>query len=224
MPEGTVFFPDEPILRVTAPLPEAQLVETRLLNLLHFQTVIASKAARKVRAILDAGGLDRTRVFASGGLDEDSLGRLIGAGAPIDGFGIGTSLTTSSDIPALDCAYKLQEYAGLPRRKRSTGKATWPGRKQVIRRHDAAGTLAGDLLALEGEAAPGEALIEPVMRQGRRLEPPPDLSSLRARTAGELARLPADLRRIEPAGPYPIEVSPALRELAAAVDRRLAGG
>src|SRR5437588_8292119 len=46
MPEGTVFFPDEPILRVTAPLPQAQLIETRLINLLHFQTLIASKAAR----------------------------------------------------------------------------------------------------------------------------------------------------------------------------------
>jgi nicotinate phosphoribosyltransferase len=50
MPEGTVFFPEEPILRVTAPLPEAQSVETRLVNLLHFQTVIASKAARMVLA------------------------------------------------------------------------------------------------------------------------------------------------------------------------------
>ena len=58
---------------------------------------------------------------------------MLRAGAPIDGFGIGTSLTTSSDVPALDCAYKLQEYAGLPRRKQSTGKATWPGRKQVWR-------------------------------------------------------------------------------------------
>ena len=50
MPEGTVFFPDEPIFHVTAPLPEAQFVETRLVNLLHFQTVIASKAARTVLA------------------------------------------------------------------------------------------------------------------------------------------------------------------------------
>jgi hypothetical protein len=48
MPEGNVFFPEEPILRVTAPLPEAQLVETRLINILHFQTLIASKAARHV--------------------------------------------------------------------------------------------------------------------------------------------------------------------------------
>src|SRR5919106_1482631 len=50
MPEGTVFFPEEPILRITAPLPEAQLVETRLINILHFQTLVASKAARMVLA------------------------------------------------------------------------------------------------------------------------------------------------------------------------------
>src|ERR1035437_2099688 len=50
LPEGTVFFPNEPVLRVNAPLPQAQLVETRLLNLVHFQTVIASKAARMVLA------------------------------------------------------------------------------------------------------------------------------------------------------------------------------
>ncbi len=50
MPEGTVFFPNEPILRVVAPLPQAQLVETRLINLLQFQTLIASKAARCVLA------------------------------------------------------------------------------------------------------------------------------------------------------------------------------
>jgi nicotinate phosphoribosyltransferase len=60
MPEGTVFFADEPILRVTAPLPEAQLVETRLINLLHFQTLVASKAARVVlaaagRPVIDFG-------------------------------------------------------------------------------------------------------------------------------------------------------------------------
>lgn len=53
MPEGTVFFPGEPILRITAPIPQAQLVETRIINLLHFQTMIASKAVRSVNA---AGG------------------------------------------------------------------------------------------------------------------------------------------------------------------------
>ena len=60
MPEGTVFFADEPILRVTAPLPQAQLVETRLINILHFQSLIASKAARMLlaapgKALVDFG-------------------------------------------------------------------------------------------------------------------------------------------------------------------------
>src|SRR6516162_6859422 len=50
MPEGTAVFANEPILRVTAPLPQAQLVETRLINILHFQTLIASKAARMTLA------------------------------------------------------------------------------------------------------------------------------------------------------------------------------
>src|ERR1700680_4246617 len=50
MPEGTVFFATEPILRVTAPLPQAQLIETRLINIVHFQSLVASKAARMMLA------------------------------------------------------------------------------------------------------------------------------------------------------------------------------
>ena len=53
-------------------------------------------------------------------------------------------MTTSSDVPALDVVYKLQEYAGVARRKRSANKATWPGRKQVWRRYGADGRMAGD--------------------------------------------------------------------------------
>ncbi|MBX6322682.1 MAG: nicotinate phosphoribosyltransferase [Rhodospirillaceae bacterium] len=349
MPEGTVFFADEPILRVTAPLIEAQLVETRLLNLVHFQTIVASKAARlvlaakgrtlidfglrrahgadagllaaraaylagfdgtatllaeplfgipaygtmahsfiqvhdseaeafqrfararpkslvllidtydteagarkvvelapqlaregitvegvrldsgdllalsrRVRSILDEGGLEGVRIFASGGLDEERIAALLTAGAPIDGFGIGTSLTTASDAPALDCAYKLQEYAGRPRRKRSTGKATWPGRKQVWRRYDAAGTMAGDVVSVEGDTRPGEPLLRPVMRGGRRVDPAPDLTTARAHAAAELARLPAALRALDGRGSYPVEIAPALRALAEAVDERQA--
>ena len=90
-----------------------------------------------MRRILDEGGLKEVTIFASGGIDEVELAKTAEQHAPIDGFGIGTSLTTSFDVPALDCAYKLQEYAGLPRRKRSTGKATWPGRKQVWRQYGA---------------------------------------------------------------------------------------
>jgi nicotinate phosphoribosyltransferase len=351
MPEGTVFFPHEPILRVIAPLPQAQLVETRLINILHFQTLIASKAARvrlaapgkllvdfglrrahgaeagllaarasyiagfagtatvqaerlfgiptfgtmahsfiqafddeslafetfadsrpddltflidtydteaaarkvvalaprlqrkgitiravrldsgdmtslskSVRRILDKGGLTDVTIFASGGLDENNIAEMLRAGAPIDGFGVGTSLTTSSDAPALDCAYKLQEYAGLPRRKRSAGKATWPGRKQVWRRHDVSGLMSGDTLSVEGDDQVGEPLLQLVMQNGHRLAQPPSLSEIRRCVSGELARLPARLRNLEMAAPYPVQVADALQYMADEVDARLLPG
>jgi nicotinate phosphoribosyltransferase len=347
MPEGTIFFGNEPILRVTAPLPQAQLVETQLINILHFQSLIASKAARmvlaapgkmlvdfglrrahsaeaglfaarasyvagfagtatveaerlwgiptfgtmahsfiqafddeavafekfarsrpdnltllldtydteaaahkvvklaprlaaagiqvravrldsgdltmlskNVRRILDAGGLERVTIFASGGLDEDSISAMMAAGAPIDGFGVGTSLTTSSDVPALDCAYKLEEYVGLPRRKRSVGKATWPGRKQVWRRYNY-NHMSGDVMSIESDEQAGEPLLKPVMRGGRRVGTATLVES-RARAARELARLPPELRALEPERTYPVEVAPALRNAAEEVDRRLA--
>jgi nicotinate phosphoribosyltransferase len=351
MPEGTVFFPDEPILRVTAPLPQAQLVETRIINLLQLQTLIASKAARmvlaapgktlvdfglrrahgaeagllaaracylagfagsatvlaearfgvplfgtmahafiqahddeaqafvnfararpqhttllidtydtergaervvalaprladlgveihgvrldsgdlaaharSVRRILDDGGLRQVAIFASGGLDETVLLRHVAEKVPIDGYGIGTSLTTSQDAPALDCAYKIQEYDGKPKRKRSEGKATWPGRKQVVRRSAANGAMAGDLLTLERERPAGEALIRAVMRQGRRLELG-SLEDARRLARAQLQRLPAHLKRLETAPAYAVEVSASVRALAREIDRaEMAGG
>ncbi|MDP2962414.1 MAG: nicotinate phosphoribosyltransferase [Sulfurimicrobium sp.] len=345
MAEGTVFFIDEPILRVVAPIPVAQLVETRLINLLHFQTLVASKAARvvlaapgkllvdfglrrahgaeagllaaracylagfggssnvlaerefgipsygtmahsfvqahadeaqafenfahaqpgnvvllidtydteaaahkvvalaprlaqdgirikavrldsgdlgeharKVRAILDQGGLRETGIFASGNLDEFELARLAAQQSPISGFGVGTRLLTSSDAPYLDCAYKLQEYAGRPRRKRSEGKATWPGRKQVFRSYGPDGRMAGDILALEQDRHPGEALLKPVMRAGKRLTPAASLAEARALAATELARLPEGLRQLDNVAPYSMEVAQSLQDLARTLD------
>ncbi len=148
---------------------------------------------------------------------------LASAGAPIDGFGIGTSLTRSSDVPALDCAYKLQEYAGLPRRKRSAGKATWLGRKQVWRRYDEAGVMAGDVLTVEGDPQSGEPLVQLVMEGGKRVGSPPTPADARTRVVRELERLPAELKTIVPSRPYSVDVAPTLLDLAAAVDRRLAG-
>ncbi len=345
MPEGTAFFPNEPIFRVTAPLPQAQLVESRLINLLHFQTLIASKAvrcvlaapgklmvdfglrrahgaeagllaarasylagmqgtstviaqsrfgipifgtmahsfieahrdeteafehfaraqpdnvvllidtydteeaarkvvalaprlkargipvkgvridsgdlaahAKKVRRILDEGGLGETIIFASGNLDEYALKALMEAQAPIDGFGIGTRMDTSADAPYLDCAYKLQEYAGTPRRKRSEGKATWPGRKQVYRYYDEKGRMDHDLLTLEGDARDGEALIAKVMEKGRRLHPSPSLEAIRERVKDQLEKLPPRLKAIERQPPYPVHIAQALKDLARALD------
>ena len=352
MAEGTIFFADEPILRVTAPIAEAQLVETRLINLLHLQSLIAAKAARmvlaaegrvlidfglrrahgaeaglhaaraayiagfagsasvlaapafgvplygtmahsyvqahaseseaflsfarsrprdlvllidsydteagarrvvalaprlasegiavrgvrldsgdlgwharQVRAILDEGGLGAVRIFASGGIDERKIARFVADGAPIDGFGVGTSLVTSEDAPALDCAYKLQAYAGRPRRKRSESKATWPGAKQVFRRYGADGRMAGDVVSVAADRQPGRPLLIPVMRGGRRLAEAPSLAEIRAHAAAELAGLPENLRSLEEveagATPYAVEIAPALRRLAEIADEEL---
>jgi nicotinate phosphoribosyltransferase len=157
-------------------------------------------------------------VFASGNLDEYRLKALLDAGAPIDGFGVGTSLVTSADASSLDSVYKLMEYAGRPRRKRSEGKATWPGRKQVFRRAGADGCHAGDILTVEGDPQVGEPLIARVMAGGGRVGPSPALPDVRARALAQLAALPQGLRGLEDAAPYPVEVAPALLALAREVD------
>jgi len=174
--------------------------------------------ARRVRRILDDGGLQKVHISASGSIDEFELQKFFRAGVPIDGFGIGSRLDTSADAPYLDCAYKIQEYAGRPRRKRSEGKATWPGRKQVFRVHGDDGRLALDKLALEDEKAAGTPLIAPVMHNGKRLRPPTPLIELRRQAAAEVARLPAELQVLEPTKAYLAHVSPALRELAEKLD------
>jgi nicotinate phosphoribosyltransferase len=175
--------------------------------------------SRSVRRILDEGGLADATVFASGNVDEYRIHELVAGGAPIDGFGVGTSLVTSSDAPYLDAVYKLQEYAGTARRKRSTGKATWPGRKQVYRHYDRAGRFGHDVVTVEGDERQGEPLLVPVMRAGKRLHAPESLSTLRERAAAQLAKLPERLRALESAAsPYRVEIAPALRKLAAQVD------
>lgn len=123
--------------------------------------------ARQSRELLDEAGLRHVRIFASGGLDELDVDRLVRAGAPIDAFGIGTRMGVSADAPYLDSVYKLVEYDGRPVLKLSAAKATAPGRKQVHRGHD------GDLIALRNEPVPdaSEPLLVPVMLGGRRTGP-----------------------------------------------------
>jgi nicotinate phosphoribosyltransferase len=149
-------------------------------------------------------------------LDEWKLRDLLASGA-IDGFGIGSRLDVSADAPYLDCAYKLQEYAGRARRKRSEGKATWPGRKQVFRQF-VDGRMAGDTVALEHDHEAGEPLLKRVMADGRRLDDSPSLSEIRERAAGNLAAVPEPLRQLEDAPPYPVQIADSLRRLAESVD------
>ncbi len=345
IPEGTVYFPPGPLLRITAPIIEAQILETYLLTTLTFQTVVASKGARVVgaadgravvdfsprrdhgpqagllaarasyiggcigtsnvlandqfgipifgtmahsfvmfhrdeeeafrvfsrsypsdptllidtfdtlegarnalkllpelasrgqrlaavrldsgdllalsvgvREILDAGGAEDTKIFASGDLDEHKIAALVAAGARIDGFGVGTQLGTSGDAPTLSSTYKLvacQDGAGaeVPVIKLSAAKVSLPGHKQVWRRHDDDGVPLGDTVGIESEDLPGMPLLEPYMANGRLLRRAPALEEIRARAADQVARLPAGVRRLRDPEVYPVEISPGLTDL-----------
>jgi len=337
VPEGTPVFGNEPILEVVAPIAQGQLAETFLMNQVHLQTVLASKASRVVRAaagrtvvdfglrrmhgvdagvksarafaiagveatsnvlagriygipvsgtmahsyvqahdteedafrefarlypgtvllvdtydtlrgvakvarlarrlgrrfrvrgirldsgdlaalaagarrILDRAGLRGVEIFASGGLDEHAVARLVAAGAPISGFGVGTAMGVSRDEPSLDIAYKLVAYAGRGRVKLSPGKGLLPGRKQVFR-FEEGGRATHDVIARHDEQGPGRPLLERVMAKGRRL-PAGRRSWREARdhAAREIARLPERIVRLEPADPrYRVEWSESLR-------------
>jgi nicotinate phosphoribosyltransferase len=338
VPEGTPVFANEPILEIVAPLPEAQLVETLVMNQIHVQTVLASKAGRLVtaaagrpvldfgarhihgldaalkgarafhvagvagtsnvlagriygvpvrgtmahsyiqahdseaaafeafarlypdtvllvdtydtlegvrlvadldarlgdefqvsavrldsgdldalsretRRILNSAGLQRVQIFASGGLNEDVIHTLVSAGAPIDGFGVGTSMGVSSDVPDLDIAYKLAEYAGKGRIKLSSGKPILPGRKQVFR-ESRDGIFAGDVIGRFDEQLPGDPQLAKVMARGRRVESHErNLDRMRDHAAACTARLPEAVRALAPTEPaYPVRVSDALTE------------
>ncbi|MFL5737028.1 MAG: nicotinate phosphoribosyltransferase [Actinomycetota bacterium] len=168
-----------------------------------------AELSRRARKILDDAGLADVRIFASGGLDEFSVHRLLVGGAPIDAFGVGTLVGVSADAPYVDSVYKLVEYAGRPVLKLSQGKATAPGAKQVFRSAD------GDVIALRNEPAPpgAEPLLQPVMEGGRRLADPEPLEAKRERFERDLASLPADAKRIEDPVAPEVPFSDALQRL-----------
>jgi len=174
-----------------------------------------------VRKILNDGGHPHIKILVSGGLDEYRLADLTAGAAPIDGFGIGTSMNVSADVPYLDYVYKLEEYAGVAKRKRSAGKSTWPGRKQVYREFNDDGTMRHDILTIEDDVQRGTPLIKPVMRGGKRLSPSPSIEEVRKHVSEEYQRLPANLRRLEQVQPYDVMVAESLRQLTAEVDRQI---
>ena len=324
MPEGEVVFPPEPLLEVTAPRIEAQIIETFLLNQINFQTMVASKAARvvlsahgrpvvdfsprrdhgadaamkvarcsylagcagtsnvlagmaygipvsgtmahsyvmsfddeleafrtyarhfpehclllidtyntvegarravtvaaelrarghrlrgvrldsgdlaalshTVRRILDDAGFPDVQILASGDLNEDKIRDLLDSDAPVDMFGVGTEMGVSYDAPALAGVYKLVEDTRGYRIKRSTGKVTLPGRKQVWRlTRD--GRMIEDVIALHDEAAPpgAQSLLAGVMRGGTRVWQE-SLEDARRRCRARMASLPGPLQELD---------------------------
>lgn len=343
MPEGTVFFPQEPILRITGSLIETQVVESALLNRINLATMIATKASRIVQAakgrgvydfslrrthgpdaalaaarsafiagfrgtsnvlaartydipavgtmahsfvmsfesekkafwsffetfpdrcillvdtyntlegiknaiavakafkakghllrgirldsgdllrlsqrarrLLDLGGFKKTKIFASGDLDEYKIEKLLAAGAAIDDFGVGTKMGVSYDAPSLDAIYKIAEVTNdkgvfLPTMKLSVRKATLPARKQVFRLYDGKGSSHRDIIGLESEHL-GAPLLEKVMEKGRLVSCSRSLAKIRGSALKNVASLGKRFRSLEEPCVYPVSVSPLLKK------------
>jgi nicotinate phosphoribosyltransferase len=168
--------------------------------------------SKQVRDQLDAAGLTNVQIIGSGGLDEFQLEELTIAAAPIDAYGVGTKMGTSSDAPMLDMAYKLVEYDGTPRLKLSTDKVSLVGPKQVWRRYDQSGCMQEDLIATRDEEPPDEGwepMLRPVMVEGRPI-PLPSLDDIRSLHRREMESLPEVLLSLEDPGRYPVGVSERL--------------
>jgi nicotinate phosphoribosyltransferase len=174
--------------------------------------------SRKARQTLDAAGLQQVEIFASGNLDEYRIAELMAASAPINGFGVGTHMGVSLDVPSVDIVYKLCEYGGEGKLKLSSGKPVLPGAKQVFR-SEQDGRFVKDVIGCMNEDLPGRPLLETVMQNGRRLPAATrNLESIRNYAEEQLARLPEIIADIHPADPpYPVEISPRL----AALQRRI---
>ena len=346
MPEGTPFFANEPIVEIVAPLPEAQIVETFLLNQIQMATLAASKASRivnaakgrpvvdfgaramhgtdagmkqprafyiagmestssvlagqtwgipvsgtmahsyilsfedeisafrqflrtyptsillidtfdvntgvkhvidlaremgsgfqvsgvrldsgnvaeqafEVRKQLDSAGLQGVKIFATSSLDEYEIDKIVNGNVPIDGFGVGRHLASSSDAPVLDTVYKLTEYAGQPKMKFSESKSTLPGQKQIFRERSS-DSIVRDLVGLAGEKGnAGEPLLIKVMEQGRRTRPAKPLEQCRAYCNAQVSGLPQRLLELSSTLPaYPVEISSALTQLAETIRKK----
>ena len=178
--------------------------------------------ARDARRQLDEAGLREATILASGDLEEGAIAELVAAGAPIDAWGVGTDLGTSRDAPALGGVYKLVAHRGDDGwrgvAKRSSGKASVPGAKQVFREHED-GRMVRDVVGLADEGLRGRPLLVPAMRGGERVLSE-TIEQMRERATDELAALPDHLRRPGVPGrqdPYPVELSPRLRSEAASL-------
>ncbi len=181
--------------------------------------------ARKSRAVLDEGGLTDVKILASGSLDEFSIRDLVTAGAPIDGFGVGTRLGTIADQPYLDSAYKLSAYAGVGRMKLSSEKSNVPCPKQVYRFFEG-GKAVRDVVAGRGEELDGTPLLECVMRKGKRTDAGHyTLEDARRHASECLGYLPDHLFALETVEPpYPVTLSPKLQQRVESTRRALTDG
>jgi nicotinate phosphoribosyltransferase len=175
--------------------------------------------SKQVRRILDAAGLDHVQIIASHDLDEFQIDTLLGNGAPIDSFGVGTRLATGANFnprtgegapSALGGVYKLVESDGRPVGKQSLdepSKATIPGKKQVYRVADADGGYVKDYVTLwDKSMLEGEPLLIPIIQDGELVYDFPSLSEIQVQTIKKLKKLPETHKHLIVTTAYPVEL------------------
>ncbi|MBE9004332.1 nicotinate phosphoribosyltransferase [Fortiea sp. LEGE XX443] len=161
--------------------------------------------SKKVRSLLPS-----VPILASGDLDEWEIARLKAAGAEIDGYGLGTRLVTGTPINGV---YKLVEIDGIPVMKQSSGKVTYPGRKQIFRSF-AGDQVKADRLGLVTETPLSETpLLQLVVKEGKRVQLPETLGEIRQRTAATVASLPEEARRLTNPMALQVQISEGLQVL-----------
>ena len=192
--------------------------------------------SRYVRGVLDGAGLGEVKILASGDLDVFSIAALLEAGAPVDSFGVGTSLGVGAGSLAnaveggsLGGVYKMVLYVDAenteyPLIKKAGAKSTWPGKKEVYR----VGDFAEDVIMLAGEAPPEHStrLLKPVVQGGAILPGSlPPLSEVWELAQQNLRRLPEPYRSLVEPQSYRVRFSAGLQQLRTAVlaDQQVTG-
>ncbi len=222
-PEGTTLLPDT---YDTARGIENAIAAARATGIapkmLRLDSGDLDALSRLARSRLDATGFTETRLIASNDLDEYKIAELVASGAPLDAYGVGTMLGTSADAPNLGGVYKIvaQELAAGDGRpgavmKLSLDKRTDPGRHQLWRSGPENFTLG---LARESSPAGAEALLEPMLVDGRRRNDDADgLAAARRRCANNLAALPAIYKETSTPRQLTLARTPALQDLARSI-------
>jgi nicotinate phosphoribosyltransferase len=158
---------------------------------------------RQAREQLDRLGAPNVQIVVSGDLDEYSIAAL--RTAPVDSYGVGTSVVTGSGVPTAGMVYKLVEVDGQPVAKRSTSKVTRGGAKSALRRYKDTGTAVEEVVFLRGrqpELGPHDRLLPvPLLREGQPVGPPPTLEQGHKQVRAGLASLSPDGLELSPGEP-----------------------
>lgn len=175
-----------------------------------------------IRKMFDEQGLGYVKITASNDLNEYKITEMKQRGARIDSYGVGTEMITAKPIAAISGVYKLVEDEGGAKIKLAQDKITYPGRKQVYRVLDEKGNYLNDVLALADENMQGNALLEKVVENGKRIKPRRTLNETRQYCLDEVAKLPETARALY-AKPYEMKISEKLTELVEDLKEKIGG-